>query len=52
MMPDLGKYAFTVLASYGATLALLAALLVATLWRGAKVKAALERQEQRGKSNG
>lgn len=52
MMPELGKYTFTVLASYGASIALLAALVAVTLWRGARVKAALERQEKRGKSNG
>ena len=37
MMPDLGKYAGTVLGAYGAALVLLAALVVLTLWQGARV---------------
>ncbi len=52
MMPDLGKYAFTVLASFGVTLVLLAGLVVVTLWRGARVKRALGRQENRMKNDG
>ncbi len=48
-MPDLGKYAFTVLASYGVTLGLLAAIILASLWSAKRSKAkleALERDEQ------
>lgn len=53
MIPDLGKYAGTVLSAYGVTLALLAVLVGASLWRGAKVKRALEAQERRnGRPNG
>lgn len=52
MMPELGKYTVTVLGSYAATLVLLAALVAVTLWRGARVKRALEAQEKRMKSNG
>jgi heme exporter protein D len=48
MMPDLGKYAFAVLASYGVTIGLVLALVVQTLWRGAKVKRALAEVESRG----
>lgn len=47
MMPDLGKYAVTVLGSYGATLTLLAALVGVSLWQGARVKRALQAQEER-----
>jgi len=53
MMPDLGKYAVTVLGSYGATIVLLAALIGASLWKSARVKRALKAQEARmGQRNG
>lgn len=53
MMPDLGKYAFVVLASYGSSLALLAAIVAASVLRGRAVKRRLEEIEQRaGRSNG
>jgi len=45
-MPDLGKYAFTVLASYGATLGLLAAVILASLWSARRSKAQLEALER------
>jgi len=51
-MVDLGKYAVTVLGAYGVTLALLAALVAVTLWRGAVVKRALDAQERRMGRNG
>ncbi len=35
MMPDLGKYAGTVLGAYGAALLLLLALVALTVWQGA-----------------
>ena len=38
MMPDLGRYAGTVLGAYGATIALLAALVAVSLWRSARVR--------------
>lgn len=47
MMPDLGKYAFAVLASYGLSFVILAALIGASLWRGAQVRAALRQVEAR-----
>ncbi|MFN3938806.1 MAG: heme exporter protein CcmD [Gemmobacter sp.] len=47
MMPDLGKYAVAVLASYGISLGLLAALVAMTFWRGARVKQALRAAEAR-----
>lgn len=47
MMPDLGKYAGTVLGAYGAALVLLVALVVLTLWQGARMKRALDEVERR-----
>jgi len=52
MMPDLGKYAVTVLSSYGATLVLLAAIIGLTLWRGARVRRQLDEIEERRSKNG
>lgn len=46
-MPDLGKYAFEVLAAYGASLGLLAVLIIVSLRRGARVLADLRKVEQR-----
>jgi heme exporter protein D len=51
-MPDLGKYADTVLSAYGVSLLLLLALLVITLMRGAKVRADLKQVEERMRRNG
>lgn len=47
MMPDLGKYAGTVLGAYAAALILLVVLVALTLWQGAKAKRALEAVEAR-----
>ena len=53
MMPDLGKYAFAVLGSYGVTVVLVVGLVVVSLVQGARVKRALAEVEARaGKSNG
>lgn len=53
MMPELGKYAFAVLASYGVSLVLLGAVVGLSLWQGARVKRALaEVEERQGKDNG
>ena len=52
MMPDLGKYADTVLSAYGVTLLLLAALVVATLWRGRRVRARMIEAERRAGRHG
>lgn len=46
-MPDLGAYSFYVLASYGATLGVLAAVVLASLRGAARAKAELERLEAR-----
>ncbi|WP_095589054.1 heme exporter protein CcmD [Actibacterium ureilyticum] len=52
MIPDLGKYAFTVLMSYGASLGLLAVLIGLSLRRGARVRRALEDVESRRREDG
>ncbi len=51
-MPDLGKYADTVLTAYGVSILLLAGRLVLTLRRGAKVRAQLKDVEERMRRNG
>lgn len=50
MMPALGKYAGVVLASYAVATLLIGGLVVLTLWRGARVRAALRVAE--GRSDG
>ncbi|MFN7224376.1 MAG: heme exporter protein CcmD [Paracoccaceae bacterium] len=53
MMPELGKYAVVVLSSYGASLALLAAVVALSVWQGRRVKRQLDEVEARqGKDNG
>lgn len=54
MIPDLGKYAFAVGASYVASLLLLAGLVALTLWHGGRVRRRLEAVEARtkGQTNG
>jgi heme exporter protein D len=54
MMPDLGRYADTVLAAYGVTIILLGLLIAASLWRNGRVRRALERAEAdvRGRRHG
>ncbi|SIO28689.1 heme exporter protein D [Rhodovulum sp. ES.010] len=47
MMPDLGKHAFAVLASYGATIALILGLVALSLWRGSRVRRQLDEAEAR-----
>ena len=49
MMPELGKYAFAVLASYGTGLGLLAALIGWSVWRYRAVRRALQSAEARMK---
>ena len=50
-MPDLGKYATTVLGAYAAALVLLAAVVALTLWQGRQMKRVLEDVEKRAKSD-
>lgn len=45
-MPDLGKYAFTVLASYGVTIGLLGMLIAGSLWTSKRTKTKLKELEQ------
>lgn len=47
MMPELGKYAATVLSAYAVSLLLIAALVVVSVLRARKVRAELERIEER-----
>lgn len=47
MTPDLGKYALTVLSAYGATILALAVLVLATVVRSRRVRAALDAAEKR-----
>ncbi len=52
MMPDLGKYAFAVLASYGVSLALIIVLVGLSIARARRIRAELEKVEERVKRNG
>lgn len=52
MMPNLGKYADTVLSAYAASIFLLAVLVTVTLWRGRKVRAEMEKIEDRLRRHG
>ncbi len=52
-MPDLGKYAISVLGSYVVTAVLVAALVGLSLWQSARMKRALAEVEARqGKNDG
>ncbi|PJE27050.1 heme exporter protein D [Pseudooceanicola antarcticus] len=48
-MPELGKYAATVLSAYGVSLLLLLALTGVSLWRARRVRAELAEVEARTK---
>lgn len=52
MVPELGKYAVEVLSAYGVSLVLLAGLLLLTLRRGRRARAALEQVEREVKTHG
>lgn len=52
MIPDLGKYAATVLSAYGASLILLVVLVAVSLWRGRKVRAEMAQAEERNARDG
>jgi heme exporter protein D len=47
MIPDLGKYAGTVLSAYAATIVLLVILVAWTLYRGRKVRAEMAELERK-----
>ncbi|WP_428925373.1 heme exporter protein CcmD [Marinibacterium sp. SX1] len=51
-MPDLGKYADTVLSAYAVSLLVLLALVAVSLWRGRRVRAEMARVEERIRGNG
>ncbi|MFK7754904.1 MAG: heme exporter protein CcmD [Sedimentitalea sp.] len=51
MMPDLGKYADTVLSAYGASIVLLLVLVAMTLWRGRRVRGEMSRLDEERKRN-
>lgn len=50
MMPDLGPYATYVMLAYAVSLALLAALVLLSLWQGKRVKRQLAEAEARRKN--
>ena len=52
MMPDLGKYAGTVLAAYGSSLVLLAGLVLLTLRQGRKARAEMDAVEKKDRPDG
>ncbi|GHG93103.1 heme exporter protein CcmD [Pseudodonghicola xiamenensis] len=52
MMPDLGKYADTVLSAYGASILLLIGLVAISLWRGRRVRAEMDALEKRMRRDG
>ena len=52
MLPELGKYAAEVLSAYGASLVLLALLVVLTLRRGRRARTQLQFAEQEGGRDG
>ena len=52
MMPDLGKYAGAVLASYGLSIMLIVVLVALSVWRARRIRAALDEVEARRRSNG
>ena len=47
MMPELGKYAGSVIGSYAASVLLIAAVIVLTVWQGRRIRAALREVEAR-----
>ncbi len=47
MMPDLGKYADAVLSAYAASIVLLVAIVVFSVWQSKRAKAALKDVEKR-----
>ena len=52
MIPDLGKYAGTVLSAYAASILLLVVLVVFSVTRGRKIRAKMEKVEQRMSRHG
>ncbi len=52
MMPDLGKYAETVLSAYAASILLLVVLIAFSILRGRKIRAEMDRVEHRASRDG
>ena len=52
MLPELGKYAGAVLSSYAVSIALILALVLASIIRARRVKRELDEVEARGRRNG
>lgn len=52
MIPELGKYAFAVLSSYGVTLALLLGVIGFSLWQSARIRRQLAAVEARAAKGG
>ena len=52
MIPELGKYAATVLSAYGVSVVLLLLLIGASFWRAKQVRTQLNRIEERIKQDG
>lgn len=52
MMPDLGKYADTVLSAYAVSIILILALVAVSMIRAGKVKKQLQEIEEKVKNNG
>ncbi len=52
MMPDLGKYAETVLSAYAASIVLLVVLIAVSILRGRKIRDEMDRVEKRVSRDG
>ena len=52
MLPDLGKYAGTVLSAYGASIVLLVGLILMSVAKGRRVRKQMQDVEARGKQDG
>ncbi|MGH1354762.1 MAG: heme exporter protein CcmD [Thalassovita sp.] len=52
MIPDLGKYQAEVLSAYAVSIALIVVLIVVSVVRSRKARAALDDVEQRARRNG
>lgn len=52
MMPELGKYEIEVLSSYAVSIGLIVALVLVSILRARKARAALDEVEKRGRRHG
>ena len=52
MLPDLGKYAVTVLSAYGVSILLLVGLIVMSVAKGRRVRKQMQEVEARGNLDG